>query len=217
MFIYLDESGDLGFDWSKPRTSAYFVITLLVCESKEVTEQFKSAVKKTLKNKILRKKGGKTEKELKGSKSNFSAKKYFHKLLPKDGWSLYSVCLNKKGVKDHLKSKQGKMRLYNFLSNFLLEKVSFPENLSSLNFVIDRCKNMDEIDEFNQYVENHLESVLPPNALLQIDHATSHENTGLQAVDLFCWGIARKNTHGSDEWYDLFRRKIAFETVYLQK
>ena len=31
MFIFLDESGDLGFDFDKAKTSRYFVITLLVC------------------------------------------------------------------------------------------------------------------------------------------------------------------------------------------
>lgn len=38
-----------------------------------------------------------------------------------------------------------------------------------------------------------------------------------KAVDLFCWGIARKNARGHDERYELFKEKIVFETVYLQK
>jgi len=34
MFIFLDESGDLGFDFENKSPSQKFVITLLVCESR---------------------------------------------------------------------------------------------------------------------------------------------------------------------------------------
>ena len=57
MIILLDESGDLGFDFSKPKTSAKFVITLLVCDSAESMDGFKKAVRRTLKNKLNHKKG----------------------------------------------------------------------------------------------------------------------------------------------------------------
>ncbi len=33
MFIYLDESGELGFDITKGKTTKKVVITLLVCKS----------------------------------------------------------------------------------------------------------------------------------------------------------------------------------------
>jgi hypothetical protein len=33
MYIFLDESGDLGFDFTKRKTSKFFVMTLLVSEN----------------------------------------------------------------------------------------------------------------------------------------------------------------------------------------
>ena len=51
--IYLDESGDLGFDFNNKGTPRYFIITLLVCRNKKTVEHVKNAVKKTLKNKLL--------------------------------------------------------------------------------------------------------------------------------------------------------------------
>lgn len=36
MIIFLDASGDLGFDFTKPKTSRKFVITLLVWKNKRV-------------------------------------------------------------------------------------------------------------------------------------------------------------------------------------
>jgi hypothetical protein len=56
MFIYLDESGDLGFDFTKSKTTRHFVITLLVCDGRSVHVQFEKAVRRTLKNKLNRKK-----------------------------------------------------------------------------------------------------------------------------------------------------------------
>lgn len=56
MFIFLDESGDLGFDFSKRKTTKKFVITLLVCDTDEAQREFTKAVRRTLKNKLNRKK-----------------------------------------------------------------------------------------------------------------------------------------------------------------
>lgn len=56
MFIYLDESGDLGFDFNKRKTTKKFVITLLVCTSETARKEFTKAVRRALKNKLNRKK-----------------------------------------------------------------------------------------------------------------------------------------------------------------
>lgn len=39
--IYLDESGDLGFDFSNNGTPKYFVITLLYCRNSAVVDGIK--------------------------------------------------------------------------------------------------------------------------------------------------------------------------------
>jgi len=39
--------------------------------------------------------------------------------------------------------------------------------------------------------------------------------SGLQAVDLFCWGIYRKYEHGDVQWYKQYANKILFETENL--
>lgn len=46
-------------------------------------------------------------------------------------------------------------------------------------------------------------------------HPASHESAGLQAVDLFCWGIARKDGLNDQEWYAVYQDKVSFSTVYL--
>lgn len=216
MYIFLDESGDLGFDFDKPKTSRFFVITLLVCHSKTVQDGFNRAVARTLKNKLNHRKGNKRlVHELKGTGTSFPIKQYFYRQLPEDGWDVYSVTLNKARVDEPLRSTAGKKKLYNFLARFILEKVKFPEQLPRVSLVVDRCKNKEEIKDFNQYMANQLEAILPLDTRLDIDHIASHESAGLQAVDMFCWGIARKDGAADREWFGLYRGKVRYTTVYL--
>lgn len=216
MYIFLDESGDLGFDFSKQKTSRQFVISLLVCHDKQAQDGFRQAVSRTLKNKLNHKKiTSRPVSELKGTGTTFPIKQYFYRQLPAKGWEIYSVTLNKLRVDAHLQTRAGKKKLYNFMARFILEKVQFPEDVQQVSLVVDRCKNKAEIQDFNQYVINQLEALLPLNAQLNIDHLGSHESAGLQAVDLFCWGIARKDGLGDQEWYAVYQEKVRFTTVYL--
>lgn len=214
MIVFLDESGDLGFDFSKPKTSRKFVITLLVCESTEAMEGFRRSVRRTLKNKLNAKR--KRSQELKGTNTSQPVKEYFFKHLSADGWQLYSVILNKQRVYEYLQTKQGKKKLYNFLARFLLEKVDLSRAGTTVNLILDKCKNKEEIKDFNSYVENQLQGLLPLAIPLFITHEFSHNNPGLQAVDLFCWGFYRKHEVCDEAWYRVYRSAIAYEGEYLK-
>src|SRR4030042_852882 len=145
MFIYLDESGDLGFDFSKKKTTRKFVVTALVCFSQATERDFRKAKRRTLKN---------------------------------------------------------------FLARSLMEKLPLSQTVANVRLIIDRSKNRDDIKDFNQYVENQLQAMLPLNTGLTIEHLTSHERAGLQAVDLFCWGIARTYEHDDLAWHDMFKHML---------
>lgn len=215
MFVFLDESGDLGFDWSKPGTSRYFTITLLVCDTISEVKVFKTAVNRTLRHKLNTKKSKRRVTELKGTNTSIEVKKYFYHYAPKKGWAVYSVTLNKKRVQPHLQTKQGKKRLYNFLSRFMIDKIPLPSHLQQVNLVIDRCKNKEEIQDFNLYIGEHLEGKLPLQVPLYISHELSHDNPSLQAVDLFCWGIARRRRDEDWEWLNCYYAKVLVDELYL--
>ena len=216
MIIYLDESGDLGFDFNTKRPSKKFVITILVCGRSARTKGFKTAVDRTLRNKLNRKKiGGRIVQELKGTGTTLPIKKYFYRHAPQGGWKLYAVALNKQRVYEYLQTKQGKKKLYNYIARFLLQKIDLSQAGPAVTLVVDKSKNKDEIADFNEYVSNQLEALLLLDVPLNIYHERSQENAGLQAVDLFCWGIYRKYEHGDRAWYDVFGEKIMFETEYL--
>lgn len=217
MIVYLDESGDLGFDFENKRPSKKFVITLLVCESDSVIRDFRVAVQRTLKNKLNHgKKNSRVVHELKGTGTTIAIKRYFLRHSPKSGWRIYTVAVNKERVNASLRTKQGKKKLYNFIAHFLLEKVNLKTPGKAVTLIVDKCKNKDDMADFNQYVANQFEALLPLEVPLNIYHEHSCANEGLQAVDLFCWGIYRKYEHEDMEWYQDYCAKIAFETDYLR-
>lgn len=218
MFIFLDESGDLGFDFTKRKTTRKFAITLLVCYSDSSRKEIKKAVRRTLKNKISRKKKGKkTTRELKGTSTTLHVKKYFYRNIESDDWSLYTLVLDKTQVASRLRTRAGKKRLYNFLSRFLVEKLEASAIKQDIELVVDRSKNKDEVREFNDYLLNQLEGLLPLDASVYISHLASGESAELQAVDMFSWGIFRKYEKDDMAWYDVFKDKINFETEYLRQ
>lgn len=218
MIIFLDESGDLGFDFITKEPSQKFVITLLVCEDRKTVQAFKTAVTRTRKNKLNRKNKNLPDSyELKGTRTTLAVKKYFYQRLPQSGWKLYSIILNKRKVYDVKPQYKTKDKLYNFLAHYLLKEVDFTQADSTITLIMDKCKTKSEIVEFNQYLESQLKGLIPKKAKLNIYHEKSHHNPGLQAVDLFCWGVFRKFEDSSSEWYEIFKDRIMFEKEYLKQ
>src|SRR4030042_7043565 len=95
MFIYLDESGDLGFDFSKKKTTRKFVVTALVCFSQATERDFRKAIRRTLKNVNRSKNKSRWVHELKGTGTSFAVKQYFFRQLHCQDWSVSTLILNK--------------------------------------------------------------------------------------------------------------------------
>ena len=213
MHIYLDESGDLGFEFNDGSPSSHFIITLLVCDCMESAKAIKKSVEKTIKNKIHAK--NHTVHELKGTRSSLSIKVYFFNNAAKNNsWKIYSIILDKKMLLKKLAAPVDKHRIYNVLANHLLKQVDF-SSASTINLFVDRSKNRDGINEFDGMLRLTMDTILPLSVPFNISHIRSHESYGIQAVDLFCWGIYRKYVHCDEAWYDIFQYKIVYEQRFL--
>ena len=125
------------------------------------------------------------------------------------------LVLNKQRIWPELRTKKAKPRLYNYLARQLIDKLPLRTTITNVRLAVDRSKNIREIRNFNQYVRNQIEALLPLNTGFSIEHLTSEESAGLQAVDLFCWGIFRKYEFSDYEWYRIYSSKIRYETEYL--
>lgn len=210
-YLYLDESGDLGFDFVNKKPSRFFTVTILALSGKDTNRALINAVKQTIKRKLGKRSA---ERELKGSKTSLEVKKYFYEKSKSIKFALYSVTLNKRRLYESL--SKDKERVYNYVTRLVLDKIPFENAGVRVELIADKCKAKPEIEDFNKYILSAIKGRLDPKVPLTISHALSHESLGLQAVDIFCWGIARKYERKDPTWYAVFEReKIAFETLYL--
>lgn len=208
-YLYLDESGDLGFDFVNKKPSKFFTVSILVVRG-ENNRKLTKAVKVTLRRKFRKKQ---SVEELKGSKCPLNIKKYFYKQIKDIKFSLYAITLNKIRLYERL--RKDKERVYNFIARLVLDQIPFNHADLRVDIIIDKSKTKKSIFEFNQYILRQIKSKFDPKVPLNIYHYDSKQNLGLQAVDLFCWGIFRKYERGEKQWYRVFRDRIAYDKQYL--
>jgi hypothetical protein len=192
LIIYLDESGDLGFDFNQTNTSRYFIIGLLIFWDDAAHSAMIRAVKRTLKNKLPN-----NTYELKGSHLSLPIKQYFLKEINEEkNWCLYAAIADKKTwIKHHLKNhyrEPKKQVLYDEVAKRLFSQLEHLEVTQHINVVVDRCKK----------------------TRLTIKHRRSQEDAGLQAIDIFCAGIWRKYEKADLSWYQIFSDRVASEIEY---
>jgi len=213
-YLYLDESGDLGFDFVNKKPSKYFAITILLVKGEKNNRQLLNGVKKTIKRKLNPKsKRKRLIGELKGTNSTLEVKNYFYQHVKDIDFSIYSLILNKKRVYESL--MKNKPRVYNYIARLVLDQISFNEACMRIELIIDKSKSRPEIADFNKYIRRQLEAKLDPKVPFDIYHWNSEENGGVQAADLFSWGIFRRYEKRDTEWYKIFKSKIRYESKYL--
>lgn len=215
-YLYLDESGDLGFDFVNKKPSKFFTVAVLALRGVENNRKLIKAVKITLRRKLNpRSKRKRIAEELKGEQTNLDIKKYFYKQTENIKFALYSITLNKLRVYERL--TRNKSRVYNFIAQQVFKHIPFERaNKTRITLIIDKSKGKKGIKEFNEYVVRQLEGRIEPNIPFDIYHEDSKKIGGLQAVDMFAWGIHRKYELNDQSWYKIFKKKkIVFDDQYL--
>lgn len=215
-FLYLDESGDLGFDFDNKNPSRFFTITILALRTHTNNRSIINAVKKTLRRKITRKtKRKQTANELKGSGTSLDVKKYFFRQVSGIRFAIYALTLNKERLYPELQEK--KEVTYNYISRLILDQIPFEHADISVDLIVDKRKTKRQVGEFNKYVTRELKERLGPSVRLNIHHLSSHQEYGLQAVDMFSHGVFAKYEREDTTWYDIFRGKVVWDDLYLPK
>lgn len=212
MQIFLDESGGLGFDFTKGGTTRFFVVCLLTVPTPEDRALLAQAVERTIRHRLHhRKPPHHPFQELKGSKTDLPTKEYFYRQASRAQFRLYTLIVNKAQTFQSMREKP--QRLYGAVARALIEHCPLPKE-GKIILTLDRRIAAREIQAFNQSLLVQMQKQVPVSTPCEIFHQHSFENKGLQAADLFAWGIFRKYERGDSAWYTLFRDRLAFEEVY---
>ena len=205
-YIFLDESGDLGFDFSKKRTSKYFVITCLFASNKRPIEKIVSKVHAGLKKKH-KKRGG----VLHCFQEKPITRQRLLKQLSSKDCLIMTIYLNKSRV--YTKLQNEKDILYNYVTNILLDRI-YTKKLVDINKPIILIASRKETNKFlNLNFKNYLRQSAKSNHKLNlvVEIKTPFEEKALQAVDFASWSIFRKWQYGDENYYNIIKQKIAEE------
>lgn len=203
VFIFMDESGDLGFDFSKQKTSKYFIITFLILNHKRTAEKIIKHSFRRLSLKRRKSKKGYLHSYKEDSKtriailSELSNKKVI----------IISIILDKKIL--HKNLYEQKHALYNIVTTKLLKRVydlKLIDRNRKVNLIASRRETNKYINEgFKLFIEN---------INMEVDIKSPSEEKCLQLADFVSWAIFRKYESGDNRYYELIKNIIAEEIKF---
>lgn len=204
-FIFIDESGDLGFNFNKSRTTKHFLITFLFAENKRPIEKCVKKVHSGLKKKY--KKIG----VLHAYIEEPVTRKRLLSFLAEKECKIMTILLNKERV--YTKLQDDKPTLYNYVTNILLDRI-FSKKLLPHCKTIEIVASRKETSRFLNYnFKSYLKSQIATrhNIDVSISIKTPSHEKSLQVVDFVSWAIFRKYEYGDDTYYNIIRNKIVEE------
>jgi len=205
-YIFLDESGDLGFNFSKSKTSRFFIISVLFIHDKRPLEKVVKNTHSALK-KVHKKRGG----TLHSYKESPTTRIRLLRSLNTYELKIMTICLDKSKV--YTKLQEEKDILYNYVTNILLDRI-FTKKLVDKNQKIHLIASKKETNKFlNLNFKNYLTNQARNNhnINIKVEIKTPFQEKSLQAIDFVCWSMFRKYEHGDDYYYKIIENLIVEE------
>lgn len=206
-YIFLDESGDLGFNFNKHGTSDFFIVTFLFLDgSKKLLEKIVKKTHAELSKKIKRRIG-----VLHATNEKPITRRRLLKRLANIDCHIMCIYLNKKEVFTKLRDE--KDVLYNYVTNILLNRI-YIKQVIQINKEIELIASRRETNKFlNENFKIYLSQQVGNNSNknMRISIKTPSEEKSLQAVDFVSWAIFRKYEMGDEHYYNFFKTRIIEE------
>ena len=208
-YIFMDESGDLGFNEQKEKTSKNFIIAFLFSQNKNILDKIVKKVFNALPQNIKKKHSGTFHCYKEQPKVRL---KLLSLLKDKKDISIMIIRLNKGNVWTDL--RQENSILYNYVVNILLNRV-FSKKLIPIKDKIVFIQSQRETNKllnlnFKQYISQQVKKNHGVELVVEIKRPS--EEKALQIVDFVSWGVFRKYEHNDDTYYNIIKNLIKENT-----
>lgn len=191
LYIYLDKSGDLDFDFANKNTSRFFTICVLALRGQRNYRALAKAVKTAL---------------------PLDRKKYFYKTVKGIKFDLYAVTLNK--WKAYTMPSFNKDRVYNYIAGLAFKGIDFKDTAVKVTMTADiHGQGIGNI-QLDECLQDQIQGWVEPLIPLKIFRLFSQESLGLGAAGLFARGLHMKHENGDIAWYSVFKEKVKSEQIY---
>jgi hypothetical protein len=206
--IYLDESGDLGFDFTKKKTTKYFVITFMfVMQPRPIEKIVKKIFQGFSREKRIHHPG-----VLHSTKESPDTRKKVLTMLAGKNVSVMTIYLNKQKVYTRLQDE--KQVLYNYVTNILLDRVLNSKHVK-IDVPVYLVASKRETNKFfNENFRSYLKLKTQKNYQVSMNVAikTPAEEKCLQIVDFVSWAYFRKREFGDDSYRKIIQRLCVEES-----
>lgn len=201
-YIFMDESGDLGFNFNKEKTSQNFIIATLITKNKRPTEKIISKIFNSLSLRVRKSHSG----VLHCNKEKPHTRIKLLTLLNKNADnSVVTICINKRKIP--LKLQKNKLFLYSYITKILLDRI-FTAKLLPINEPINFIASRRETNHVsNSYFTNYITNKILDKHRLKINVSLKRpcDEKSLQAVDFISWSSFRNYEFGEDNYYNLVK------------
>ncbi len=213
LYMFLDESGDLGFNLNRKGTSRYFLVTIITTKDKDHLNRIVKKTIRGLSDKNRKKHSGVLHAY---KESPRTRKKLLDFLFENETLRVGLIYMDK--VSMSKVSKYKKHILYNQMIEVLFGcvykniKVVTGENI---NLIVSKRETNKLLNKnFNLYIERNILNSHGVNLIIDIENTSSEK--GLQVVDMVSWAIFRKYEYGDTSYYDLIKERIVEEFLFLE-
>ena len=208
--VFIDESGDLGFNGKGSKT---IVIAYVVTNN---PHEMRNAVRRVRKS--LNQKRRSSLPEFKFNHDSDEVRDRVLKGIAKCTFDLGLVAVDKRSVKQSL--KEDPARLYRFIViKYVITSLVSAYDITHLRFVIDRRLSGESKAAFNAYLMDKLSwrQVVEkgePMPAVEVVHASSDSDECLQVADYCSGATYARVEHGDPTYFGLILPRVIFRTPW---
>lgn len=201
-YIHFDESGDLGFDFSKTGTSSHFVIAFLISENKRPISKLVRKVFLTLPSAVKRKSNGVLHA---CNEKPGTVKKLLTGMVAKDV-RIATIRLDKHKVLIMSNPSELYADIVISLVNRLYADGVFNES-EHIELIASQCNTSRSLNE--RFSRNVMTNMIDKKFTVSI--VKPADDKCLQAVDFVSWAFWQKYTKGDGTFSDIISGKVISE------
>ncbi|MDO8339485.1 MAG: DUF3800 domain-containing protein [Candidatus Burarchaeum sp.] len=196
LYLFVDESGDLGTHGSK-----YFNISALITGDPKPIQNKMKRIRERRLNKRLS-----SLPQIKANNSDEEIRRYVLKAINEMDCRLATIVVDKQKIRPELYDK--KVRLYSYIAGILLQTMEI-EECAEVSIVYEKRETNRLLSrEFEEYVCGKFKEAFPQKGL-QIKGLHGYEDRALQAVDFVAWAVNRKFSIGDDSYFKIIEGKTS--------
>ena len=202
-YIYFDESGDLGFDFSKKRTSKHILVVFLIVNDKRPISAPVKKVFKTLPPALRRKNNGTLHAH---HEKSSTINRMLYALATKD-IKVATMRLDKR----KLLILNNPNDIYTNIVIALLNKLFANGQINNTEDIKLIASRRNTSKHLNKQFSDNVISKVPKDIILDVSIEKPSDDKCLQAVDFISWSFWHKHENEDSTYCDIISDKIICE------